>query len=182
MLVNWLQQHFSQNANIEDEKLKKTMWAADISKSGILIESVFRWRPDLTAQRPAILIKRGGWKVLRLGIDDRKMGGMTESGNREYLVAFQGAHYLYCMGTSPAEAEAVATEVLRELVQFGPLFRKTFRFLKFQVVEVGEISLVEEAKQNFVVPITIAYVADDAWEIAPRVPVLKHIRLSWFLS
>jgi len=181
IVVSWLRQHFSQTPNIEDPKLEKTLWAADISKTGIVIDSVYRWQPALTESRPGVFIKRGPWRVLRLGIDDRKMGSMPISGNRHYLTAYQGSHSIFCIAGAPAEAEILAAEVFRELVQFGPLFRQTFKFLKFQVTDVGEVSLLEEARENFVVPITLAYAADDAWEIAPRVPILKHVRLSAFL-
>jgi hypothetical protein len=182
MVVSWLQQHYSQAPNIEDPQLQQTLWAASIATTKLIIESVYRWQPSVTEGRPGIFIKRGPWRVVRLGIDDRKMGFMPLSGNRHYLTVLQGSHTIFCIAGSPAEAEAVATETYRELMEFGPLFRRTFNFLKFQVIEVGEVSLVEEARENFVVPITIGYAAQEAWQIAPRTPTLKAIKMSAFLQ
>ena len=181
VLVSWLRQHFSVAPNIEDPKLESTLWAADIKTTGIIVDSVYRWQPALTEHRPGVLIKRGPWKVLRLGIDDRKMGG-SDITSRQYVNAIQGSHTIFCISGAPAETEILAAEVYRELVQFGPLFRKTFGFLRFQVTDVGEVSILEEARENFVVPITIAYAADEAWEIVENAPPLKEIRLSAFLQ
>lgn len=182
MMVSWLQQHFSQSPNIEDPLLQQTLWAADIAATQLVIESVYRWQPAITEGRPGIFVKRGPWRVLRLGIDDRKMGNMPISGNRHYISFIQGSHTLFCIAGSPAEAESVATETYREMLEFGPLFRRTFNFLKFQVIEVGEVSLIEEARENFVVPITIGYATQEAWQIAPRTPTLKAIKMSAFLQ
>jgi hypothetical protein len=182
IVVSWLRQHFSQTPNIEDPKLQDTLWAAKIDTTKILVDSVYSWKPATTETRPGVFIKRGPWRVLRLGIDDRKMGGMPISGNRHYVSFIQGSHSIFCIAGAPAEAETLAAEVYRELVQFGPLFRATFNFLKFQITDVGEVSILEEARENFVVPITLAYATDDAWEIIPHVPVLKHVKLSAFIQ
>lgn len=183
MLLTWMQQKFANKyGSIEDPTLKTTVvWDPDETKSQILIESVFRWKPSTTEQRPAVLLKRGAWKVLRLGIDDRKMGSTPLSGNPQYVTFLQGSHTLFCMSSAPAECETLATEVYREMVEFGPLFRQVFNLTRFVVTDVGEMSIVEEAHQNFVVPITCAYAAEETWEIVEQAPTLKHIKLSAFL-
>lgn len=182
MLLSWMQTHFSQPHYIEEPLLKtQALWNEDETLSSILIESVFRWKPSTTEQRMAVLLKRGPWKIIRRGIDDRKMGSTPPSGNPQYVTYIQGSHTLFCLSNAPAECEILATEVYREMVEFGPLFRSLFSLHRFVVTDVGELSIVEEARQNFVIPVTVAYAAEETWEIVKQAPVLKTIKLSTFL-
>lgn len=181
LLVSWMRNHFSAAPNIEDSTLGNTLWAADVSKTGIAIDSVYRWQPALTEMRPGIFVKRNGWRILHLGIDDRKMGVTPPSGNPQYAAYIQGAHSLFCVAGAPAECEILGAEVYRELLEFGPKIREAFGFMRFQVMEVGEVSILEEARQNFVLPISVAYAAEETWEIVKQAPPLKTIKLSTFL-
>jgi hypothetical protein len=181
LLVSWMRNHFSAAPNIEDPALQKTLWAADIRQTGIAIDSVYRWQPAMTEMRPGIFIKRNGWRILHLGIDDRKMGGMSPTGDPQYAAYIQGAHSLFCLSSAPAECEILGAEVYRELLEFGPKIRSAFGFMRFQVMEVGEVSILEEARQNFVLPISVAYAAEETWEIVKQAPPLKAIKLSTFL-
>jgi hypothetical protein len=181
LLVSWIRNHFSAAPNIEDPALQNSLWAADISKTGIVIDSVYRWQPAATEFRPGIFIKRNAWRLLHLGIDDRKMGGIPLSGNQQYAAYIQGAHSLFCIASAPAECEILGAEVYRELLEFSPVIRQAFGFMRFQVMEVGEVSILEEARQNFVLPISVAYAAEHTWEITKQAPPLKAIQLSTFL-
>jgi hypothetical protein len=180
LLVSWMRVHFSDAPNIEDPALKNTLWAADIRQTGIAVDSVYKWQPALTEFRPGIFIKRGPWKIVRLGIDDRRMG-VPPSGYRQYSTYVQGAHTLFCVSNAPAECEILGAEVFRELIEFGPIIRQAYGFMRFQVMEVGEVSILEEARQNFILPISVAYAAEESWEIVQQAPPLKSIKLSTFL-
>jgi hypothetical protein len=180
LLVSWMRTHFSEAPNIEDPALSSTLWAADVRQTGIAIDSVYKWQPAMTEFRPGIFIKRGAWKILRLGIDDRRMG-TTASGYRQYSTFIQGTHTLFCVSSAPAECEILGAEVLRELIEFGPVIRQAYGFLKFQVMEGGEVSILEEARQNFILPISVAYAAEESWEITQQAPPLKSVKLSTFL-
>lgn len=182
LLVQWMRLHFSEAPNIEDPDLRETLWALDITTTGIVIDSVYRWNPQQTEQRPGIFVKRGPWKILRYGIDDRKMIGYgAPSGNQTYNNFTQGSHVLFCVANKPAEAELLGAEVYRELMMFGPMARRFFNFLRFVVTDVGELSLLEECAEHFVVPITVSYGAQDVWELAPNAPKLKSLKFTTFL-
>ena len=49
-------------ANIISPEMKQYVWKEQVN-SGILIESVYRYRPDLVEKRPAIMIKRNAFKL-----------------------------------------------------------------------------------------------------------------------
>jgi hypothetical protein len=39
--------------------------------------------------------------------------------------------------------------------------------MRFQLSDVGEPSILEEATENFVVPVVVSYGAQDVWEVCP---------------
>ena len=162
-----LRSHFSDARNIEAPVLQDKLWTAG-EATGILIEPVGRWRPQLTEKRPAVIVKRNGLKALRQGLDDRMMLGRgPEGAKRLYATYMQGSHTMFCMAGESAEAEVLGAEVYRELLEFGPETRRAMSLHRFQMVDVSELSLVEEATENFVVAVTVAYVFEEAWEITP---------------
>lgn len=176
-LLEWLRQHFSDTNSIEDENLENTLWKAD-NTTNILIESITRWKPELTEKRPAIIAKRNDLVNNRLIIDDREMGFRPDSTN--YVTYFVGSHTLFCIAREGAEAEKLSTEVYRELVEFGPVVRQLMRLHKFQVQSIGAIFRLEEARETFAVPVNVSYAFEEAWKITPRAPILKRIDLAVF--
>jgi hypothetical protein len=169
----WLTGHF-QLANLEDQSqaVQHMLWTP-VSTTGIMIESITRWLPEMTEKRPAVIIKRNPWKRIRLGIGD-KMLGLTElDGQGVYANAWQGSHTLFCITGKGAETELLAAEVYREMNEFGPVFREVLDLLRFEVSEVGDLMILDEARQNFVVPIVVAYAFVEGWRIRREVPVLK---------
>jgi hypothetical protein len=60
------------------------------------------------------------------------------------------------------------------------VLRHPLRLHKLLVTEVGELALLEEADENFVVPITIAYAFEDSWEITNNAPLVTRVDLSVF--
>jgi hypothetical protein len=99
-------------------------------------------------------------------------------GNRHFSTFWVGSHTLFCIGGTGAQAETLATEVRRDLTEFGPAILKTFCLLRFQVVEVGAISELEESTENFVVPVTVGYAFQENWQLLQQAPTLKRISLS----
>lgn len=174
ILVQWMRLHFFSAANIEHPMLREALWTNDLTTTKIAIDSVFKWDPAHTEARPGIFIKRGAWKILRYGIDDRKMVGVNAGDcTRQYNCMSQGSHTLFCIAGESAETEILATEVYRELMEFGVVARDVFGFLRFVVSDIGEPSILEEATENFVVPVVVSYGAQDVWTICP--PSLQEL-------
>ena len=157
--------HFSDANFIEMPDLRKLIWRKD-PPTGILIESVQRWRGDLTEKRPAVIIKRNAYKNLRVTIGDK--AGTDEEGNDNYVTFWVGSTTLFCIHGSGASVEILATEVAREFTQFAPIFTKMLGLHKLQVTQVGEIGELEEATEGFVVPITIGWAYEETWRLEPE--------------
>lgn len=178
-LLDWLRRHFSATGNIEDEDLSNTLWKAD-NTTNILIESITRWKPELTAQRPALIVKRNAVSVDRQGIDDKLMGYQPVNGEQFYATLLKGSHTIFCIGKEGAELEKLSTEVYRELLEFGPPIRKTLNLHKFLLNSVGDIFRIEEDRESFAIPVTLSYVFEDVWKIKPRGTLVKRIDLALF--
>lgn len=176
----WFINHFNKAENIEAKELRGKLWKA-MPSTDIVIESITQWRPDLTQKRPAIIIKRNDWQVNRVSIRDELHGSINWDGSKEYAVMISGSHTLFCVAGKGAEAEILAGEVYREMMQFAPVIRNELGLIKFVVVSVGSLFELEEAKENYGVPVTVSYVAGESWKIIPQAPVLKSIVLSKFI-
>ena len=166
--------HFATTAHIEEPDLRRFVWQED-ERSGILIASEHRWRGELVEKRPAVIIKRNAYKNLRIGIADRI--GINERGGDAFLTTWVGSHTLFCIHGTGAGTEILATEVQRELTQFTPVLVSYLKLLKFKVNEIGPISELEEATENFVVPITVGWAYEEKWSIDPASLPLKAVRL-----
>jgi hypothetical protein len=174
--------HFSDPANIEEIRVRRHIedlgaWKpADngLNQTGFLIESITRWNPNNSDKRPAVLIKRNEWAWQRRGVGD-KISGDSYTGASSYVGFWAGSHTLYCLAQNGAETEFLAAEVVKFLVTFSPLIVDQMDLMRFYVSEVGGVGTVQEVAEGFAVPVTVSYVAEEAWTLQPYVPRLKRI-------
>ena len=170
--------HFSSDKYIEEPDLRHLIWKPG-EDTGILIESIHRWRPETTERRPAVIVKRNAYQNERRGIGDRRMGPITDKeGNNHYVTFWKGSHTLFCIGGTGAQAEILATEVQRELTEFGPELVRTLGLMRFQVTEIGAVGELEEAQENFVVPVTVGYAYEERWVTKLQASRLNSVSLS----
>ncbi len=175
MLRDMFVRHFAEPDNIRTNDLLRHLWTND-ERTGILIESVHRWRNELVEKRPAILIKRGPLQEHRLGINN--FSGLTEEGNEKFAVMWVGSHTLFCIHGTGASTEILAEEVRRLITRFGSVLRQELMLSEWGGIKVGAISEVEEATENFVVPITVGWAYQEAWRIEYQALPLRRIPLS----
>jgi hypothetical protein len=173
-LFRW---HFADPNNIEDSSLRDVIWRKDVEERRIGIMPISKYDPQNVERRPSIVIRRNGWRVVRLGIDDRLMGLINMDGFERYTTFMQGSHTLFCLAGEGAEAEILAAEVFRNLIQFGPLLRRNLDLMRFAVVDVGQLHEIEESSENFAVPVTVAYAHQDTWMLRQSSPRLKKFSL-----
>jgi hypothetical protein len=177
-----LTRYFVSGAYIEDPQLKDMLWKEG-QDTGILIESIHRWRPEVTEKRPAIIVKRNAYQNERKGIGDRRQGPPVDSeGFAHYTTFWTGSHTLFCIGGSGAQAELLGSAVQRHLTQFTPVIAEALDLKRMQVLQVGAVAELEEGQENFVVPVTVGYTYEERWVIRPQVPLLSHIVLNLILD
>jgi len=175
LLRDLLVRHFHDPANLEEADLSKYIWSED-ERTGILIESIHRWRGDLTEKRPALVIKRNDYQNTRWGIADYVQ--LTEDGAYEFCTGYVGSHTVFCLQRTGASAEILGTEVVRELHQFHPVITQYLGLLRFGVIQVGAIAEVEEAKETFVVPVTVGWAYQDNWRLELESMRLRRMPLT----
>lgn len=174
-----LVQHFADPTTIEEGDLRHLVWRED-ERTGILIESIHRWRGTLVEKRPAVIIKPNGRRNVRVGIQDA--AGADGQGNRLYQTFWVGSHTLFCIHGSGASADVLATEVEHELHEFHPIITGYLGLYTWQVTEVGPVAELEEARESFVVPVTVAWTYSAMWKLSLESLKLRKVPLDVLLD
>jgi hypothetical protein len=167
--------HFSRRENMTEPALQDTLWRAG-DAGNILVESITRWKPSELGMRPAVIIKRNNWNAERLFPDEQC--NTTPEGDPIFLNIMHGSHTLFCLAKSGEEAEILAAEVFYELSGFSHLIRQSLTLLRFVPMGLGTLFEVEEAHENYAVPVDVAYAHQNAWTIHEHARRLTHIDLS----
>jgi hypothetical protein len=179
MLRDHLIRHFAEPLTIESRDLRQYVWRTD-ERTGILIETVHKWQGDPVEKRPAVLVKRNAYRSQRIAIND--LAGVNEKGEEDFSVLWIGSHTLFCIHGTGASVDILATEVQREINQYSPVIRQYLGLQKFSVTEVGAISELEEASENYVVPITVGWAYSENWRIKVESLPLRRLPLSIILE
>lgn len=179
LLRDVLTRHFAAPLNIEEPDLRHLVWSEGV-RTGILIESIYRWRGELVEKRPAVIVKPNGRKNVRYGIAD--MLGADDQGFMHYQTFWVGSHTLFCIHGSGASVEILATEVQRELTQFANVLVRYLNLMTFRVTEVGAIAELEEARESWVIPVTVAWAYEERWKVEMESLKLRKVPLSMCLD
>lgn len=174
MLRQELISHFADRDGLPEPALRDYLWQPG-SNSDILIESITRWRPEVASSRPAVLIKSNSQRPQPLGINNLHMGLQPRDGYDRYSVFVAGSHTLFCLDSVAGACQRLATDVYRWLIWFGSVLRQEMHLNRFAVAEMGGVSEVAESSEHYVVPVSIAYVYEEAWTIKPSAPRLKRL-------
>lgn len=174
-----LVRHFGDPASIASPDLKSFVWTPT-ERTGILIETITRWTGTMVGMRPAVIIKQNARRNVRYAIGNR-LTGTDERGMQRYETVWIGSHTLFCLHGSGAGADILATEVEQEMTDFGPQLTRSLGLLKWAVTEVGAVQEIEESREGFVAPVTVAWAYSRAWTIDEETPKLKKIAISSLL-
>jgi hypothetical protein len=173
--------------NIVSPEFKQYLWK-ESADSGILIESVHRYRSDLVEKRPAIMIKRNSFKNMPLGFIGQNFGGgiaayETEKGAfSRHSTLFVGSHTLFCIHGTGAATEMLASEVMAHLIACIYPIRIHLGLRQFSVTEIGAIQELEESSENYVIPITVGWGYEHVWELKEQSLPLQSVSLSSFFA
>lgn len=179
LLRDMLIRHFATPMQIDEKDLRHLVWRDD-ARTGILIESIGRWVGEMVEKRPAVIIKANSRHNVRVGIGDQ--AGTDEQGQRQFQTFWTGSHTLFCIHGSDASAEILGTEVARELVGFQHTVQRYLGIFRWQVTEVGDVSVVEEARESFVVPVTVGWCYTEMWKQELESVKLRKIALDILLD
>lgn len=182
-LRDLLIRQWADKTNISSPELQQYLWRED-KTSGILIESVHRYRDDLVEKRPAILIKRNSFRNIQTGFGGQIFGGGMVAYENEkgaisrHTTLFVGSHTLFCIHGTGASTELLAGEVIGQVLASITPVRKYLGLRQFSVTEVGAIQELEESTENYVVPISISWCYEHVWEMREVSLPLQSVSLS----
>jgi len=172
-------QHFADvnqviNGNLRDFLKRNGVWSSG-SDSGLYIEALDVWKPEDTEKRPAILIKEGDWTYDRRGIGDMAGGQQWRDGVSFYAGFWKGSHTMFVIGNEGAETQLLAMEVAKLLLMYSPVIMDQMELHRFVMLKIGALSALKEATENYVVPVSVAYVSEETWSLQEDAPRLKKI-------
>lgn len=173
--------HFVDPENIADPRIRRRLkdigaWqdSEQGAESGILIESHAKWQPNTSMQRPSLIIKRNAWNWDRVLPGDSD-GDDYVTGDQFFMGFWRGSHTVFAIAQEGAEAEILATEVMQFFLRFGPTVVEQMNLHRFVPVGMDALHQVQEVADHYVVPVTVAYVAEEKWKIETWAPRLKRI-------
>jgi hypothetical protein len=174
--------HFSDPNGIADPALRHLHWSSNPATASIVIESITKWRPEVSGQRPAIVVRRDAYTPQKIAINNFACYVQQHDGAVYYTSVAKGTHTFFCIAGEPGEAELLGDEWYDSLLAFGPEWRVALQLLRFQVVEHGALHKIEEAAGSYAVPITVECGYNETRKVLQYAPKLKRISLQTFLD
>lgn len=182
-----LTRQWSDPTNIVSPEMKQYVWSEN-KTSGILIESVYRYRSDLVEKRPAIMIKRNSFKNMQTGFGGQIFGAGAAAYENEkgaisrHTTLFVGSHTFFCIHGTGASTEILASEVMAHLIACIHPIRQHLGLRQFSVTEVGAIQEIEEASENYVIPITVGWGYEHTWQLRLESLPLQDVSITGILG
>lgn len=177
LFCDLIRRHFATEANIPTADLRNLIWEKT-DQTGILVEPAYKWRPELTQKRPAVLVKPNALVNKKMGLGNlRQLPFVDRAGNKRFITYWIGSHTLFCIAGNGTKVELLANEVRAELSQFSEVIRSALGLKQFGVIELGALSILEEAQENLVVPVTVGFAIEERWIVREQAPRLNKISL-----
>lgn len=185
-----LREHFSDPNNLEfggqnepTRQLEQYLWSSG-PDSHIQIQPVWAYNTQDIQNRPALYIKRNAFQPQRIALDNgwgvnshQNAGKVVEVRGEFHGKTLVGSHTIFCVGREGAEAELLGQEVLNHFMMFGPLLRRDLKLMQLEVTEVGEVALLDEFVEHFVVPVVVGYGIGMTWRLKEVGPLLKTLAI-----
>jgi len=169
-----LKEWFSKN----DTQFK---YNSDPSKSKLVIEPSYEFKPELCQQRPGLFIKRGPIApkgIGRSGTDD--LLRYKEDASKEYLILSRSNILVMCISSLPGEAELLSWESCQLLIAMAPILKRDYNFIIFNVEQIGELNKMDEYKEFWLVPISVSLGYAEPWRIKELTPLLNQVLVNTF--
>lgn len=165
LLLQLLRSFFSNPDNFKNESLKERVYREG-SETGIVIESVGRFTPELAEKRPAIFVKRNEWALQYPGISANKIFDRQENDApwlTRYVIWIAGSHVIITIGKTLAETEVLAEEVFKFLLAIQPLIIESLPFMSFRILGISEPKLLKEGRDHFFTSIVCRYTITESF-------------------
>lgn len=179
LLVNWLQTYFASDIRPDLGRSKAYRWTRAVKTTEIHIEPGFRFTPEASNIRPAILILPGEVGFRKLSLGDRSKV-FPDTGERRHYRLATGSHAVVCLHTEPDALEALADEIFDELTGFSPVIREEFNFAGFGLPTLGKVVPIPkrsqtEQKYSFLSVLPVVWAFGYGWSVKPAARTTRYI-------
>lgn len=174
-----LLQHFASadhiiNPYLRNYLIREGAWQPNKETSGIYVEPLDEFNPEVLGVRPAVLLKDGDWNWRKLGINNR-IDTDPSTGERIFTGHWFGTHTFFVIAKISSVAKLIGAEIAKILLWFGPDIAEQFNLHRFEVLNQGAGQALKGWTENTVVPVNVAYIASEAWSTVEDAPRLKRI-------
>jgi hypothetical protein len=167
-------QFYSDSNNIPIDVV--AVWEPDVLKTGIWIDTEYKWEDETPEFRPAIYVKLGAIKYDSLtGRHDGMTGMDLEQGEYHFSRNGTGTVSWVHIGRSKGEAVILAGATLDYLDAFSRVIRDDFCFQTFEVVGLSPMALDKESKERYRSIITASFSFQDTWSLKLESQKLKRL-------
>lgn len=143
-------------------------------KSQIYLDISYNWKAEMASKRPAIFISRGEATIKHPTIRAQIGSNAAESQTSKMGIVSLPISVMVC--ASPVGfVEQLADYVKQPFAYFDQVIQCDFKFLRFRLVSIGQPQIYVEAKDNFVVELSLQIEYNDNWIVSGDDLKLKTI-------
>lgn len=170
IFLELLKAHFRVNSD-------QFRYTDDKTETRVIIEPAYNWDSTHVQKRSAIYIKRGAFSFSRIAINDQQSKDLRDS-TTEYTLRVNLPVTCMIISKVSGEVERLAEETSEVLLAFKEQIRQDFGFKRFDVVQVGEIGLLEESHEFYAVPIVVSTEFTESWIVQIEALKLQQVIVS----
>lgn len=153
--------------NNDPEKLGyafKQKYSNDKLKSEIFLDIAYNWNAQVIGQRPAIFVQRDSCRLASPIMNQVIGSAVAESEQSRMHMNYLNVG-LACIATNLGFCEQLADYVKQPFAYFQQQIREDYRFRRFRLLDIAAPRLYTEAKDHFIIMLTVETVFDENWVI-----------------
>lgn len=156
--------HFLNNDPIANGYHFKQKFDSDKMKSEVFLDIAYHWDAKVIGQRPAIFVQRDSSRTASPVINQTIGMNVANSEKTKLNLNYMNIG-IACIATNLGFVEELADFVKQPFLYYQEQIREDFRFRRFRLEDISRPQIYLEAKDHFIVMLTIATVFDERWTI-----------------
>lgn len=141
----------------------KLKYDPDKLKSDIYVDIAYNYNAQAANKRPSIFISRGNCSIGGKTMGHQVPGGNVSESTMARLLINQVPINVAVIASPVAQAELLADYAKQAFISFQQEIQSDFGFRRFRLTEVSKPQIYVEAKEYFVVNLSIEVVYDEGW-------------------
>ena len=158
----------------------KLTYDPDKLKSDIYVDIAYNYNASAANKRPSIFISRGDCDIGGKTMGHQVPGGDVAESTMARLLISKVPINVAVIASPVAQAELLADYAKQAFISFQQEIQHDFGFRRFRLTEVSKPQIYVEAKEYFVVNLSIEVVYDEGWILRRDDLKLKSAGLAIF--